>query len=73
MKIHQRFAGHIIKMAAISIYGKNSLKTILLGTTWQILMKLCMKHQRPNSFIIYANYDSGLTLTYFTTRSNFEK
>ena len=35
------------------------------------LMKLCMKHQRPKPFIIFANYDPGLTLTYFTARSNF--
>ena len=34
-------------------------------------MKLCMKHQRPKPFIIYANYDPGLTLTYFTAWSNF--
>ena len=40
-------------------------------TTGQILMKLCMKHQRPKPFIIFANYDPGLTLTYFTARSNF--
>ena len=34
-------------------------------------MKLCMKHQRPKPFIICANNDPGLTLTYFTSRSNF--
>ena len=34
-------------------------------------MKLCMKHQRPKPFIICANYDPGLTLTYFMARSNF--
>ena len=34
-------------------------------------MKLCMKHQRPKSFIICANNDPGLTVTYFTARSNF--
>ena len=34
-------------------------------------MKLCMKHQRPKYFIICANNDPGLTLTYFTARSNF--
>ena len=57
-------------MAAMPIYGKNTLKTFL-GTTGQILMKLCTKHQRPKPFIICANYDQGLTLTYFTARSNF--
>ena len=71
MKILQYFAGHITKMAAMPIYGKNPLKTIFLGTTWQFLMKLCMKHQRPKPFIICANYDPGLTLTYFTARSIF--
>ena len=36
-----------------------------------ILMKLCMKHQIPKPFIICANYDPRLTLTFFTARSNF--
>ena len=71
MKILQHFAGHITKMAAVRIYGKNTLKIFFPGTTGQILMKLCIKHQRPKPFIIYANYDPGLTLTYFTARSNF--
>ena len=71
MKIHQHFAGHMNKMAALPIYGKNTLKTFFPGTIWQILMKLCMKDQRPKPFIIRANYDPGLTLTYFTARSNF--
>ena len=35
-------------------------------------MKPRMKHKRPKPSIICANYDPGLTLTYFTTRSNFE-
>ena len=34
-------------------------------------MKLRMKHMRPKPFITCANYDPGLTLTYFTTRSIF--
>ena len=73
MKIHQHFAGHITKTAAMPIYGRNTLKTFCPGTTGQILMTLCMKHQRPKPFIIKfcANYDPGLTLTYFMARSNF--
>ena len=71
MKIHQHFAGPMTKMAAMRLYGKNTLKTILPGTTGQILMKLWIKHQKPKPFIICANYDSGLSLIYFTTRSNF--
>ena len=34
-------------------------------------MKLCKNLQRPKPFIICANYDPGLTLTYLTARSNF--
>ena len=52
MKIHQHFAGHMTKMAAMPIYGKNTLKIFFPGTTEQILIKLCMKHQRPKPFII---------------------
>ena len=69
MKIHQHFAGHMTKMAVLPIYGKNTKKIFFQGTTGQILMNVCMKHQRPKPFIIYANYDSGLT--YFTASSNF--
>ena len=72
MKIHQNFAGHMTKMAPMPVYGKNNLKLFFLGPTGQILMKLlCMNNQRPKSFIICANYDPGLTLTYVTARSNF--
>ena len=69
MKIYQHNAGHMIKMVAMPcIYGKNSL---FPGTTGQVLMKLCMKHQRPKPFIVCSNHDPELTLTYFTARSNF--
>ena len=71
MKIHQHSAGHMTKMAAMPIYCKNTLKDFFPGTTRRILMKLCMKHQRPKTFIICANYDPVLTLTYCTARSNF--
>ena len=71
MKMHQHNAGHMTTMAAMPIYGRNTLKIFFPGTTGPILMKLCMKHQRPKLFIIYTNFDPGLTLTYFTARSNF--
>ena len=69
MKIHQHNAGHMTKMAAMPMV---KTLTIFPGTTWPILMKLCMKHQRPKPFIICANYDPVMTLTYFMARSNFE-
>ena len=46
MKIDQHFAGHMIKMVAMPIYGKNTLKIFFQGTTGQILMKLYMKYQK---------------------------
>ena len=51
MKIHQHNAGHMTKMAAMSIYGKNTLKIFFPGITGLILINLCMKHQRPKPFI----------------------
>ena len=71
MKIDQHNAGHMTKMAAMPIYGKSTLKIFFPGTTRLILMKLCMKHQGPTPFIRCANYDPGLTLTYFMAKSNF--
>ena len=45
MKMHQRNAGHMIKMAAMLIYFKNTLKDLFPGTTGPILISLCTKHQ----------------------------
>ena len=71
MKIHQHNAGHMTKMAAMPIYGKNTLKIFFPGTTGLILMKLCVKHQLPKPFIFCSNYDPKLNFTYFMARSNF--
>ena len=64
MRMHHHFAGHMTKMAAMPIYGNNTLKIFFPGTTKQILMKLCMMHQSPKPFIICSNYDPGFTITY---------
>ena len=71
MKINQHTVGHMTKMAALPIYGKSTLKIFFPGTTGPILMTLCMKHLRPKPFIICANSDPGLTLTYLMAWSNF--
>ena len=68
MIIHQHFAGHMTKMAAMPIYCKTLLYIFFPGTTGQILMILCMKHYTPKPFIIYANYDPGFTLNYLTAK-----
>ena len=72
MKIQQHNADHMTKMAAMTIYGKTTLDILFPGNTGPILMKLCMKCQRTKPFIICANYDPELTLTYFTARSNLQ-
>ena len=64
MKIHQHFAGHMTKMAAMTIHGENTINR--LSRNHLILMKLCMMHQRPKAFIICINHDPQMTLTYFT-------
>ena len=47
MKIHQHYAGHMTKMAAMPLYDKNTLNIFFPGITGPILIKLRMKHQRP--------------------------
>ena len=71
MKNPQRNADHMTKMAAMPISGKGHFKIFFPGTTGPILIKLCLKHQRPMPFIFRSNYYPRLTLTYFMARTNF--
>ena len=64
--------GHMTKMAAMPIYGKNPSKIFFSGTGGQISMKLGMQHRGLQPIIVYTNDDPGVTLTYFTARSNLE-
>ena len=61
--------GHMTKMAAMPIYGKNPLKFFFSGTTGPISTKLGMKHWGLEYYNVYINYDLWMTLTYFTARS----
>ena len=61
--------GHMTKMAAMPIYGKNPSKIFFSGTGGPILTKLGMKHQWLKVYNVYINHDPVMTLTYFTTRS----
>ena len=58
--------GHMTKMAAMPIYGKRLLKPVS-----QEPMKLDMQHQGFKLYRVYINDDAGLTLTYFTAKSNW--
>ena len=53
MKINQHDAGHMIKMAAMPIYGINTvLKKILLpGTSGSISMKPCIRDSSSLYFV----------------------
>ena len=63
--------GHMTKMVPMPIYGKN-LKNLLLQNwradfheTWYVASGTPAHH-------IFINDDPGVTLTYFTARSNLE-
>ena len=63
--------GHMTKMAAMPIYGKNSSKIFFSGTGGPISMKLGMKHRWLKRYNVYINHDPVMTLTYFTARSTW--
>ena len=62
---------HMTKMAARPMYGKNPSKLFFSGTGRPIFTKLGMWHRGLQPIIVCSNDDPGLTLTYFTARSNF--
>ena len=71
MKVYINGLGHMTKMATMPIYGKN-LKNLLLQNqksydleTWHVAL-------RTQALQVCINDDPGLTLTYFTARSNLE-
>ena len=61
--------GHMTKMAAMPIYGKNPSKIFFSGTTGPISTKHGMKHYWLKHYNVYINHDPMMTLTYFTARS----
>ena len=62
--------GHMTKMAATPIYDKNPSKIFFSRTGGPIFTKLGMKHRGLQPIIVCSNDDPGVTLTYFTGRSN---
>ena len=61
--------GHMTKMAAMPIYGKNPSKTFFSETNRLISRKLGMKHRWLKYFNVYINHDPVMTLTKFMARS----
>ena len=63
--------GHMTKMAAMPIYGKNPSKIFFSRTGGPISTKLGMKHRWLKHYNVYINHDPVMTLTYFTPRSTW--
>ena len=69
MKVCSNGLGHITNMAAMPIYD-NNLKKIFSGTKQPMTLKVGMQHRVFKYYKVCSNDDLGLTLTYFTARSN---
>ena len=55
--------GHMTKMVAMPIYGKNPSNIFFPETNRLISMKLGMKHPWLKYYNVYINHDSLMTLT----------
>ena len=55
--------GHMTKMAATPIYGKNPSKIFFSGTDGPIFTKLGMYYRGLQPIVVCTNDDPGLTLT----------
>ena len=63
--------GHMTKMAAMSIYGKNTSNIFSSETKRLISMKLGVKHPWLKYYNVYINHDPVLNLTKFMARSTW--
>ena len=64
--------GHMTKMAAMPIYGKNPSKIFFSRTGGSISKKLGMKHQWLKYYCnnVHINHDPVMTLTFFYGKVN---
>ena len=69
-KIFTKYFGHMTKMAATPIYGKNLLKIFFFRTRRSVTLRLGMQHWGFGAYQVCSNDDPRLTLTYLTSRSN---
>ena len=68
--MYTKYFGHIIKVTATPIYGKNPLKIFLYRTRRLVTLELGIKDWRCRSYQVCLNDDPKMTLTYLTSRSN---
>ena len=69
-KVCSNGPGHMTKMAAMPIYSKNLKKIFFSGTKRPMTLELGVQHRVLEYYRFCSNEDPGLTLTYFTARSN---
>ena len=69
-KVCSNGPGHMTKMAAMPIYGKNLKKSFFFGTKTAMTLKLSMHHRVLEYYQVCSNDDPWLPMTYFTARSN---
>ena len=69
-KVCSNGPGHMSKMATMPIYGKNLKKIFSSGTKRPMTLNPRMHHRVLKYYQVCSNDDPGLTLTYFTARSN---
>ena len=62
--------GHMTKMAAMPLYGKNLKKIFFSGAKGPMTLKLGMQRRVHEYYQVCSNDDPGMTLTYFMGRSN---
>ena len=63
--------GHMTKMSTMPIYSKKTLTIFCSRTGSLMILKLGMQHKGLKLYKVYINDEPGLTLTYFTARSNW--
>ena len=72
MKNCKHDPGQMTKMAAMPIYGKTLQKYSLPEPVSRFSRNLVCSIGDSCPIIVYINDDAGVTLTYFTAKSNLE-
>ena len=67
--VYMNNPGHMTKMAAMSIYGKNPLKSSYPEPVDQFQQTWHVELWTIEHYNVYNNYDPVMTLTYFTASS----
>ena len=69
-KVYAKYFGHMTKMAATPIDGKNLLKIFFSRTRRPVTLRLGMEHWGCEAYQVCSNDDPRLTLTYLASRSS---